>query len=551
MERRLFTKNVVPVRFWLPVCFLFVLNVLGIHTPSSLAASGHIRIDPAYPHSFKYDDGARYFPMGDTAYYLLSEDEATIRAYIDSRRASNFNFIRIGAIGRNFWPLGGTPASPNYFSINETQMRKLDRVFDYAAGKGMNIELILWTYGREGGNGMWGDSAKENFWVDTIVNRYKNRENLFLWTVANEFERYPDGLYSYAPSDVDWARRIASRIKSIDPVHAVGAHPSPWISPIPPYNPFNSYNGISQRLPQVVWPLWEGSDITVFNVQNNQGVQQSHWASSCPGGTGACQVYEPTTWRGTYYPATWDGFGWNFEGPGMEDSIAEDWSHGKPVINTEFGYQYESGAETSDPGFATRQSHLPQTVRKKAWKIVTAGGYFAAGFAHTAVWFNSSKIQVWRPEQLAVLYNFFTARTEYWKMAPHLELVADLNSMLALPGIEYVAYFPRGGTNAVNLQAGTYFVEWVNPRTGKITPQGSITVLAGNHDFTPLTEATEDWVLHLRSSGPFPPTSSAPVDPGWRVVYVDSEETNSENGVAENIIKRKGVRSQHLTAPIF
>ena len=29
-----------------------------------------------------------------------------------------------------------------------------------------------------------------------------------------------------------------------------------------------------------------------------------------------------------------------------------------------------------------------------------------------------------RPQQLEVLYDFFTTKTEYWKMSPHLELVA-------------------------------------------------------------------------------------------------------------------------------
>ena len=82
--------------------------------------------------------------------------------------------------------------------------------------------------------------------------------------------------------------------------------------------------------------------------------------------------------------------------------------------------------------------------------------------------FTLSDVDNFRPGQLETLYDFFTTKTEYWKMAPHLELVASHNVLLALPGTEYVAYFPRGGTNAINLAAGTYSVEWLRAETGRV-----------------------------------------------------------------------------------
>src|SRR5262249_18528015 len=158
--------------------------------------------------------------------------------------------------------------------------------------------------------------------------------------------------------------------------------------------------------------------------------------------------------------------GWEFEAAGLEDSLAEDWTHGKPVLNTEFGYQYEPGYELGRD-YLTRQSHQPSTVRKKAWKIATAGAYFAAGFASTSVRnFTEDGVDNFRPDHLVVLYDFFTGKTEYWKMSPHLELVASHNVLLALPGKEYVAYFPRGRTNDVKLLPGTYATEWLHALTG-------------------------------------------------------------------------------------
>ena len=117
-------------------------------------------------------------------------------------------------------------------------------------------------------------------------------------------------------------------------------------------------------------------------------------------------------------------------------------------------------------------------MRKKAWKIATAGGYFSAGFRNLATvsGFSLAVVDNFRPQQLETLYDFFTAKTKYWKMAPHLELVASHNVLLALPGKEYVAYFPRGGTNYIKLAAGTYCVEWLRPETGEYFPKSDITV---------------------------------------------------------------------------
>jgi hypothetical protein len=139
-------------------------------------------------------------------------------------------------------------------------------------------------------------------------------------------------------------------------------------------------------------------------------------------------------------------------------------------------------------------------VRKKAWKIATAGAYFSAGYINVAVSyeFTAKEVDSFRPEQLETLYEFFTTRTEYWRMAPHLELVAFHNVLLALPGTEYVAYFPRGGTNSLKLEAGQYAVEWLRPETGQYFPMPAMAVASGSREFVPPNNPGTDWVLHLR-----------------------------------------------------
>ncbi len=468
------------------------------------APSGPIRIDPDYPHAFRYRSGEQFFPMGDTAYFLIAQPTNVIARFLDVRRAHKFNFIRMMAMAGGFWPFGGSPDNPDYAVINESALQKLDWVFDYAATRGMNIELILWGYGVGGGEGLWANETHQNFWVDTLVNRYRRRANLFMYTIANEFERYPDGKYAFSQADVDWAKRIAARIRALDPERPIGCHPSVWITdqeaPGHGPKPFATYGGFTQRRPQVVWPLWETGAVNLNVTQNNEGVQPRTWGNLDGGSRGL--AYYAINSQGTDYAARWTATGWEFEAADLEDCIAEDWVRSsKPVLNTEFGYQFEPGYESSQ-GFSTRQLHQPATVRKKAWKIATAGGYFAAGFAGTAVArdFKEADVDNFRPAALEVLYKFFTTRTEYRKMAPHLEWVASHNVLLALPGAEYVAYFPRGGTNYVRVTAGRYRAEWLHPETGQYVEEPTLTLADGRQDFVPPRLPNDDWVLHLRRS---------------------------------------------------
>ncbi len=309
---------------------LLVLALLN----QALAATGPIRIAKDFPHSFQYQSGERFFSMGDTAYFLIAQPTNVIARFIDSRRDHQFNFIRMMPMARRHWAFGGTPRKPDYTVINQTAMQKLDWVFDYAASKGMNIELIIFGYEVEQGEGLWANPTNQNFWIDTLVKRYQDRPNLFMWTVANEFERYPDGRYGFSPADVEWAKAVAARIRRTDPTHPIGAHPSVWITKD---NPFSKYGDFTQRRPQVVWPLWEDSFIDLNVTQNNEGVQPRTWGNFTPNQRGI--TYYSTNWQGVDYPVSWTSNGWDFEAAGMEDCIAEDWAHGKPVLNTEFGYQ--------------------------------------------------------------------------------------------------------------------------------------------------------------------------------------------------------------------
>ena len=82
-------------------------------------------------------------------------------------------------------------------------------------------------------------------------------------------------------------------------------------------------------------------------------------------------------------------------------------------------------------------------------------------------------------------------------MSPRLELGASHNVLLAAPGREYVAYFPRGGTNYVKLAPGDYEAEWLHAQSGQYYRQPDFAV-TGSRVFVPPEHPNDDWILHLR-----------------------------------------------------
>jgi hypothetical protein len=89
-------------------------------------------------------------------------------------------------------------------------------------------------------------------------------------------------------------------------------------------------------------------------------------------------------------------------------------------------------------------------------------------------------------------------RVGFWLVVSMLPAGSRRYVLLALPGHEYVAYFPRGGTNSIDLAAGTYAVQWLRPETGQYHPQPGITAADGSGQFTPPEDLDADWVLHLQ-----------------------------------------------------
>src|SRR4029079_8170337 len=136
---------------------------------------------------------------------------------------------------------------------------------------------------------------------------------------------------------------------------------------------------------------------------------------------------------------------WTGDPTNLVASLSADRRFKKPVLNSENGYEYLRGDPTSK-----KQVHHTDKVRRSAWRIICAGGYFAAGFhgtlGHSDVWnqidapnrYTFAVKDEGAAGQLRILHEFFTA-LPFWQLEPFPEAAGDAVA-LAEKGRTYVIY---------------------------------------------------------------------------------------------------------------
>jgi hypothetical protein len=473
--------------------------------PNEPRPRGPIRVHPQNPYAFAYADGTPFFGMGDTCYGLLNGiGEAQRREYLDSRAAQCFNFVRFFACGypwqrhptlegSDWWPWGGTPHAPDYDRLNPRFFRRLERILAELHERGMRAELLVFNLyllsKSHGGHNPWNTAARERLWVRTLVARLAALPSVFLWTVANEFECYPDGLYRFDPADVRWARRIGALLHDCDPYrHPTTVHPMGMAG---------------HGLVRAQGPLFgDGPEIDVLTHQHNS--------------------YDTAVRVETPAPGYWEG-----SGSGVDADLRRDRVYRKPVINTEFGYEWLAGYPTDYRG----QTHSTDKCRRTAWRIFVGGGAaLAAGFSGTWHGRDASFRGAPAPfvvadqgaaRQLRHLYEFVTTlpigRLEPFEgvsagpgipAAPGSEAGSGASEgpdgsgrpgealALADPGRTYVVYLPHGGRATLDLTgaSGQLSARWFNPRSGELGPP--LAVRGGRaSQFT--APDREDWVVRV------------------------------------------------------
>ncbi len=433
--------------------------------------------------------------MGDTCYGLYADTPITAELrteYLRTRRGQRFNFVRMGVLHSpthwesdpDFWPWGGDPEDPDLDRLNPDYFRGLNAVLSEMKAVGMNAELIMlsfyqWPFTD---TDLW-TAERERMWLRHLTARYGAFSNLFLWTIANEYETHPDGVYRLdVPGDPDWAKVTARYIKQHDPYgHPVTVHPV-----------------MSAMLPDATTPRdQDASADRPWRIGEFFGVDD------------AMDVISQQTGQ----DGDWDErqLCWVGDAPYLVASLGADRRYAKPVVNSENGYEYLRGYPTY-----RQQVHHTDKVRRSSWRIVCAGGCFAAGFAGTLGMCDAFNRVCWgnpmgeehysfviqdegAGAQLSALYDFFTA-LPFQRMRP-FEGVTGTGEVLALadPGTVYVTYLTAGGKVSVDLSAarGDLTARWFDPREGVF---GEAFLVAGEGQREFAAPSSNDWVLELRSS---------------------------------------------------
>ncbi|MBI3969704.1 MAG: DUF5060 domain-containing protein [Chloroflexi bacterium] len=486
---------------------------------AGLAARGELRCIPGVgrgfvgqhpdnPYAFADADGTPLFHLGDTCYPLAALPRAQRLAYLERRRAQGFSHVRFQLSGGRFrnspvaWSFGGTPLEPDLHRYNPAYFQRLDGLLSDVRAAGLLVEVILLDYYRYrpdifgAGTGSAGPRAgqqplltagwtpeREEVFLRYVLARYASDRTVLYWTICNEYEVYPDGQYRFdEPQDSDWAKARAALVRALDPYRgamAATVHPA---SSVPFYG----------RL------FGEGREINPLLVQ----------------------LHGEETRIG---PGLSDG-----SGAGLETKLLALRRHSKPVVDGEFGY--ETNGYT---GHGVNTTTALQ--RRNAWRIYLAGAWASAGFRST-VW-NFPDI-TWDLDnnggqgqrQLAHLARFFQEHVRYWELVPAPELVEPPALCAAVPGRQYVVYFPEGGATMLDLTGAAQPLAgaWFDPRTGTmgepfaVPPGERREFLAPDGDDWVLLVTREPGLTSSEAARAAPITVEAPEDGGaprepWRI----------------------------------
>lgn len=429
---------------------------------------GFIRPDSERPYWFSYSDGTPFYGVGDTSYGLVSgltDEQRT--GYFAERAAQNFNFIRFFVtdgfrhrqlLNTHAWAWGGTPSDPDYDQLNPRYFQRLELILRELKSRGMHAEIEVFNYYAPPFTNprVW-TQARQDLWARYVVSRLSAYSTVFLWTVTNEYEAYPDGVYRYDdPTDDKWGDSMAALFHEMDPhKHPTTVHN--WS--------FDPGGGIGTR-------FGESPNVDVLT--------QQEWGD-----------------------ATWNGAHREGDAAGIEQQIAKDRVYEKPVINTENGYEWLPDYFTFNQQVASSEK-----ARRAAWRVFVGGGAtYAAGFAGT--WPGKDNF-IWDSEgplffklrdsglgRYVKHFASFVKTTDFRNMAPAQNLVAAPNSCLAHEGHEYVVYAPSGGVVALDLSgaSGNFSAKWFDPRTGLYRDEPSV---AGGQTHTFTSPDADDWILHVK-----------------------------------------------------
>jgi len=167
------------------------------HGPLQVSADGHFLV---------YADGTPFFVLGDTAWRLVTLNDADLALYLSDRASKGFNTIQLNATawatgsGRTNVPQGGDcngnlPFNGNgvpysTVDLNEAYWSHLDTVLDRIAAHGLHA-VIFTMWGQNAGlrdEAFFAEPEQHNHEFGRLIGaRYKDRPHV-LWCVTGEYD---------------------------------------------------------------------------------------------------------------------------------------------------------------------------------------------------------------------------------------------------------------------------------------------------------------------------------------------------------------------------
>lgn len=188
----------------------------GSFTVTESGKKGFVRVNPAYPRSFVYDDGTPFFFLGDTAWRFMNKSylpfDGTFQSWVDVRESQGFTVLQTNL--EMFQPVSeGGAAFPNGDTtrINPSYFQWLDKRMEYATvQKGMVVQFnLMWAQG-------WPNFKLDGYknYAKYILARY-SAYNIFI-SVLGEYEE---------ANDVSGIRYAGKYIQTINPYnHPLTTH---------------------------------------------------------------------------------------------------------------------------------------------------------------------------------------------------------------------------------------------------------------------------------------------------------------------------------------
>ncbi len=441
-------------------------------TAPAPGSHGFLRRDTEFPTSFVFDDGTRFFMCGTTYYALLfnARADGDWQTSLTNIARYGVNKVRLhldpssdNTSKTHFPPskpaLNGEPDQPDV-----VHWEAADRVLRFMAERGMMADLIVFPYRRAQKD--VASLAQDERYLRYVLARFAAFPNV-QWCLVNEWN------YSVLPRDY-W-NAMGRLARAEDPWSVEGKRPRALS--------IHQQTRPDWNFAEETWP---SHAIIQLGVRNRGASEKigNEWQAA------------PDGVKRFTFGDDWGNY-----------SIVRNWTGAQPVVNEEYGYigepQDDSAGAKKGGGPAvrfTREKHR-RTMWGVAVGVAVGGGGLAAGdkndYADGRPYISAAWHEVPEYGDIQHLADFFTARgLEYWKMAPHNELVKGTRVYaLAEPGRQCVVYAAAGGEFTLDLAPGAYTATRFDPRTGE---EVDFPATGGGAQKFSLPDA-QDWVVRLKT----------------------------------------------------